>query len=650
MADTASLTAIQQHALFDILTHHETYREISDFRQPGAIQKYGPPFQDNLTTSDSPILQALLSKFALKLPGLRDVSPDFWKTRIADLIDELAQAELSESYDKGILGVRKTLATAISALIEYPARGTLGGVPEKKDREKNKKYDASNPDDVMRSWHDALQEMVYGDLIDVLFAKAAETDDLTKHPSLVQAMHEFVVVNLASLMHYTLVLSPEGPTLLRMISSVHGMLPYTIIRQTLKIGNVATMISAMMRVVLAKASVSTVTNWMGLTSGADEGMNLLQQIISQVLSWDKRELKKRAEKIEKDKSGPPKEVLSEIRSWISDRSRAEHEECRRQSRDQNMSIVAVIMATSSHSIEMKEDQHAKALEYLAFQLGVRDRQEIIRVMCHRNPDHLSAGVRDGVDAYTPMIRHVHQAVNLSDTVWDFERFLTDMLKMSKPSGNKGEEKPPSVEDYVDLLHRHQSSSHKFLHQVAENGKEVMGWWKEYVHTAAAQFKVDEAPPKTDSLLPDKIATGGIQPALATAFTNLTSSEQEEVLAELTAWSTYLNDLHAASATRIASVIKRSGSTPYGPGAYLARWQQLLDSTVITPGKAKGRVRYGGSKSVKEEARKDIEGNEAGFVTEEQAEKAIGRDGVEVPDVARTVELLGGRFREVIAGG
>ena len=83
--------------------------------------------------------------------------------------------------------------------------------------------------------------------------------------------------SLASLMHYTLVLSPEGPTLLRMISNVHGMLPYTIIRQTLKIGNVATMINAMMRVILAKASVSTVTNWMGLTSGADEGMNLLQQ-------------------------------------------------------------------------------------------------------------------------------------------------------------------------------------------------------------------------------------------------------------------------------------------------------------------------------------------------------------------------------------
>ena len=83
--------------------------------------------------------------------------------------------------------------------------------------------------------------------------------------------------SLASLLHYTLVLSPEGPKLLSMTENVHRLLPYIVVRQTLKIGNVASMISAMMKVVLAKVSVATVTNWMGWSSGADEGMNLMQQ-------------------------------------------------------------------------------------------------------------------------------------------------------------------------------------------------------------------------------------------------------------------------------------------------------------------------------------------------------------------------------------
>jgi len=194
MADNA-LTPAQSAALFDVLTHFETYREVEDFKQPGAIHKYGPPFQDDKAKSNSPVLQTLISKFILPLPGLRDVSADFWKVRVADIIDELSQADLSESFDKGILGIRKTLATAISALIEYPARGCLGGLPEVKDEKPEpRKYDVKSPEDVLQAWQDCLQALVYGDLIDELFSKAAETDDLSKHDTLVQGMHEFVVV------------------------------------------------------------------------------------------------------------------------------------------------------------------------------------------------------------------------------------------------------------------------------------------------------------------------------------------------------------------------------------------------------------------------------------------------------------------------
>jgi len=56
--------------------------------------------------------------------------------------------------------------------------------------------------------------------------------------------------------------------------------PYGIMRQTLRIGNVATMLNGMVRLMLAKVSVGTVTNFLGLSSGADEGMNLLQQCVT----------------------------------------------------------------------------------------------------------------------------------------------------------------------------------------------------------------------------------------------------------------------------------------------------------------------------------------------------------------------------------
>lgn len=190
---TTPLSAEQTTALFDLLTHHATYAEICQFKSPSAIQDYGPPFQD-ATKTTSPILQSLLSKFILPLPGLRDISPDFWKVHVEKMIEELAAANLSESYDKGVLGIRKTLATAISALIEYPARGCWGGVKKDESAFKEASFDPSKPDDVLRAWHVFLQQLIYGDLFQQLFTKAAETDDLKKHDSLVQAAHEFVIV------------------------------------------------------------------------------------------------------------------------------------------------------------------------------------------------------------------------------------------------------------------------------------------------------------------------------------------------------------------------------------------------------------------------------------------------------------------------
>ena len=70
--------------------------------------------------------------------------------------------------------------------------------------------------------------------------------------------------------------SPKGPSILGLLESVHKLIPYALVRSTLRIGNAASMISAMVRVVLAKASVGAMTNWLGVSAGADEGMNLLQ--------------------------------------------------------------------------------------------------------------------------------------------------------------------------------------------------------------------------------------------------------------------------------------------------------------------------------------------------------------------------------------
>jgi len=187
------LTVAQSAALFDILSHHNTYGEIQDFKLPGRLEHYGPPFNaEPKALSTSPALQGLVSKFATTLPGLKDVPEEFWKVQTKEMIEALEVANLSESYDKGAIGSRKTLATAVSALLEYPVRGTAGGFPKIQDP--NHEYDLTEAGDLIRAFRNFMDGVIYGNLLEELVKKTAETDNIAEHNTLTQALHEFILV------------------------------------------------------------------------------------------------------------------------------------------------------------------------------------------------------------------------------------------------------------------------------------------------------------------------------------------------------------------------------------------------------------------------------------------------------------------------
>lgn len=192
---SAALTPAQTHALFDILIHHQLYAEIEGFKYPTAIDCYGFPFRkpDGSQTT-SPLLQTMLNKFVLRLPGLNAIGLPFWQDKVRVLVAKLGEAELSESYDKGAIGARKALSTAISSLLEYVARGMLGGYPVRRGRDTQDEYDTTKPDDILRAWDDGMTELIYGDLLEELFERVRETDKLEEHSSLVKGAHEYILL------------------------------------------------------------------------------------------------------------------------------------------------------------------------------------------------------------------------------------------------------------------------------------------------------------------------------------------------------------------------------------------------------------------------------------------------------------------------
>ncbi|PVI01952.1 hypothetical protein DM02DRAFT_613279 [Periconia macrospinosa] len=654
----------QTHALFDILIHHQLYAEIEAFKYSTAIERYGYPFAkaDGQQTT-SPLLQSLLNKFVLRLPGVSNLdTASFWQDKVSVLVAKLAEAELSESYDKGAIGSRKALATAISSLLEYVARGMLGGYPVKQVEEKDKEggtgeeksgkkeYDRNKPEDILQAWDDGMRQLIYGDLLDELFDKAAASDKLSDHSSLVQAAHEYILLNLASFLHHIFIMSPDGQYLLRLLENIHRLIPYGMIRQTLRYGNAATMINAMVRLVLTKLSVTAITNFIGLTNNSNDGMNLLQQIISTVAAWDTAEFQKKAGKLESCREAPKKEVFKAIKAHVY-ASRDKHDAVRSISLAENKSIIAVILENASPPISttsLSEDQHAIAMEFYSNYLSIRDREEITKILCKLQPDVLTVAMKDLVSAFEPVIRQCHKAVDLSDTVSDAQNFLNDLIKVSKPkklstvgsrAGSRETSRDPSpkendfttpasaldassnsnirvptVEDYVNLLRTHMPSAHKFLHQVCSNAPDLANEYRTYARAILDELRVTDSAALAQ---PTEHGAGSMSLPLQSLFSTLPSPKQDELRPLLDQHEQRLQSLKQTSHQRLNAVIASThpspppplspnkpnpnnsanaspsqGNTHHGPGMYLSRWHSLIDSTYITPATLAGPVRRG----------------------------------------------------------
>ncbi|KAH6842655.1 PX-associated-domain-containing protein [Chaetomium sp. MPI-CAGE-AT-0009] len=690
---STTLTSSQLHALFDILTHHETYAEVESFKDPRAISEYGYPFARRSSESNGapsyavdsaqPLLAGLLRSIVLPFPGIRDLPPEFWHARFQGILEKLAEAELSESYDKGVLGTRKTLATAASAIHESVSRGILGGVENGANRNLHGEYDRSEAQDLARAWEDGVQELVYGNLIDELFSCAAEKHSLEEHSPAIQAAADYIILHLATLIHYVFILSPEGPYLLKLVENVHRLLPYSMVKQTLRIGNAASMLNGMVRLLLAKMGVGAISNWVGLTQNADDGMNLLQRIVWLVLSWDASEFRKSAEAIEKAK-GASKEQLTAIKEYLN-MTRDEHNEIRNTSTQKAQSIAATILERSNPSLlsSLTEAQHTQCLEYLSALLAARDRDEISNAFCRQNPDLFTQAIRDAVGSFESMIRTIHQKVDLREHLTAAEGFITAFINVTKDkkssSGLMGsltptkadasEARTPSVEDYVSLLRNNRQLLYNWLHQVASQCPEIRdefcAWAKDTIKVFR-QPDNSEAPkaPKSSNKNDRPGAAGALSSPLQQLFAALPPATQARILPSIDAHATYLSHLETLSLNRMQRILdnmsittitttaisttittptapatpstpapaptatttttaptsyfsssywsrSRSGrSTPRspspnpnanltlppvprspaetnnrsfaGPGMYLARWQQLMDDTVIAP--------------------------------------------------------------------
>jgi len=174
----------------------------------------------------------------------------------------------------------------------------------------------------------------------------------------------------------------------------------------------------------------------------------------------------------------------------------------------------------------------------------------------------------------------------------------------------------------------------------------VGWYVEWAKKAALQFRQDTDAPSSNS------GAGNLESSLQEMFQKLSPDKKNSILPVLDEHNKYLDALNKSSYTRLESVLKappsknpalnkimssstvadplpaEQGASPppsefttteQGPGAYLDRWEDLLDKASLTPLSIDGNVKAKSARNV----------------------------DVPAPNVNIVIEALGSNFRNLL---
>lgn len=412
-------------------------------------------------------------------------------------------------------------------------------------------------------------------------------------------------------MHYMLVVVPEGQNLVKMLETMDTLTPYSIIKQTVRVGNVQYMLNGVVKILLAKVG----------------DKNLIQTMVSRAIKLDLHDLERRAEKIKKkskDGTGLPKEISIAIEDYIH-QPRSVQENMRLRSQQDSKSIIACIF-DSFYPVyppqtvqDITPDQHILAIEYLAVQLSIRDRLESIQTICKEKPDLLTPVIQNQMDLLAPLLKALHDGkFDIGHIITLQKAFTADLIKTAKITKDHA----PGVDDFYTLFQGHMPALWKDLHEGARKCPQlhdaVYGWCSASIQ----HFRSPDAC-EDNTGVP---RTGAATDALLGMFDKLPDGAREEVRSVLDGHGAYLGQIRDTSRAKLQEVLDRRCSPgQVGPGPVLPRWHALLDATLLTPNEMSGPVRSGRSAN----------------------QVAARHDAAVAPDSSVVLESLSGPFRQYL---
>ncbi|PMD41794.1 hypothetical protein L207DRAFT_458368 [Hyaloscypha variabilis F] len=322
----------------------------------------------------------------------------------------------------------------------------------------------------------------------MLFKEIKEKQTIQDLSIQYQKFAEWLRIEVAATIYHLFLAEDNSPELFAQAKKIHSMIPYTIIKNAIRIANPAAVMSSILDIFLAQPF------------GA---RSLMQRIFSLTLNDGIRSFQKSIDALQ-EKIGDP--VFCEKIKTFTDGSETLKNTVRKEAVDDDIDLIVAILRTEEiepalnseqigkifnayvawnsavENVDEEMKQGAQLFSYLKqlLKLYTRQRDKAMMLSMIEEPVTLQL-LRDLFTIfYEPLVR-VYKSANVYNSVTDFAVFIDDMIQVVDKCREQDVSADPNqtVQAFIDLCQRHEHNFYKFVHEVHthDNGlfTQLMGW-------------------------------------------------------------------------------------------------------------------------------------------------------------------------------
>ncbi|KAF7713782.1 Phox domain-containing protein [Penicillium ucsense] len=402
----------------------------------------------------------------------------------------LQNKRIAESKALGEFLTAKPITLNEEELIDVRKRKDMDGV---RIEEQRKFYEiarqrAAELDVYMEQFR---RDIVESNGLTKLFAEIREKPCIAELSPQYQKFAEWLRIEVAATIYHVFLAEDNSPEMFAQFKRIHGLVPYTLMKNVIRIANPAAVMSSVLDIFLAQPFGSR---------------SLLQRIFSMTLNEGIKDFQKSIGPLAAKIDDPI--LTGKLKNFV-EADEAVKNIIREEAEDEDVDTVVAILRSElieppltaeqigrvfnswvawNHAVDNVDLEMQQGAQWFAnmkqlLKLYTRQRDKAMMLSIVEEPVTLQLFRDLFTIFYEPLVR-VYKSANVYSSITDFAQFAEDAISVIEAAQRQDASADPNqtVQSFIDLCARHEDNFYKFIHEVHlhDNGlfQSLMAWIEE----------------------------------------------------------------------------------------------------------------------------------------------------------------------------